>query len=160
MTNLLAISSQGRWWPEYSVPASWGLLLMQWLMRFRVLWGSYKSYHGFHPAPRPLCYQSLSATGALRWNNHDIPEEFNFASDVVDYWTKMEKVRRHLWWGWGQEWPPWLILLLVSWGPQNKHSFCLSLPVLWEKLVFGYSILSLASSLLLWASVVLSMKWG
>lgn len=68
---------------------------MQWLMRFRVLWGIRKSFHGFHPAPRQLCCQSSSGLRAPKWNDHDTPEEFNFASSVLDYWAEMEKVRVH-----------------------------------------------------------------
>lgn len=68
---------------------------MQWLMKFRVLWGIRKPYRGFHPAPGYLRCQPLSGVGAPRWNDYDVPEEFNFASDVLDYWTQMEKVRSH-----------------------------------------------------------------
>nr|KAF6354203.1 acyl-CoA synthetase medium chain family member 1 [Myotis myotis] len=76
---------------------------MQWLMRLRVLWGTHKSCHAFHLAPRTLRFQSVSATGAPRWNDHDRPEKFNFASDVLDYWTQMEKEGKRgpnpaLWW--------------------------------------------------------------
>ncbi|XP_036135877.1 acyl-coenzyme A synthetase ACSM1, mitochondrial-like [Molossus molossus] len=76
---------------------------MQGLTRFRVLWGIHKSFHGFHPAPRHLHYQSLSAPGTTRWNDQDTPEEFNFASDVIDYWTQIEKEGKRgpnpaLWW--------------------------------------------------------------
>lgn len=76
---------------------------MQWLMRLRVLWGTHKSCHAFHLAPRTLRFQSVSATGAQRWNDHDRPEKFNFASDVLDYWTQMEKEGKRgpnpaLWW--------------------------------------------------------------
>ncbi|XP_006153357.1 acyl-coenzyme A synthetase ACSM1, mitochondrial [Tupaia chinensis] len=63
---------------------------MQWLMRFRVIWGIHKSFHGFHTAPWKLRFQS-SGVGAPRWNDNDMPEEFNFASYVVDYWAQMEK---------------------------------------------------------------------
>ncbi|XP_059548385.1 acyl-coenzyme A synthetase ACSM1, mitochondrial-like isoform X1 [Myotis daubentonii] len=76
---------------------------MQWLMRLRVLWGTHKSCHAFHLAPRTLRFQSVSAIGAPRWNDHDRPEKFNFASDVLDYWTQMEKEGKRgpnpaLWW--------------------------------------------------------------
>ncbi|EHB04158.1 Acyl-coenzyme A synthetase ACSM1, mitochondrial [Heterocephalus glaber] len=76
---------------------------MQWLMRSRVLWGIHKSLHAFHPAPPPLRCQSLSGVGAPRWNDQDIPKEFNFASYVVDYWVQMEKEGKRgpepaLWW--------------------------------------------------------------
>lgn len=87
---------------------------MRGLMRIRALWGAHKFCHGFRPAPWHLRYQPLSATGAPRWNDHDTPEEFNFASDVIDYWVQMEKVRRHLRWGRGQAWPPRLTLLLAG----------------------------------------------
>ncbi|KAM5199165.1 acyl-coenzyme A synthetase ACSM1, mitochondrial isoform 2-T8 [Hipposideros larvatus] len=76
---------------------------MQRLMRFRALWGTYKSCHGFRPAPRYLRYQSFSEVGVLRSSDHDVPKEFNFARDVVDYWTQIEKMGRRgsnpaLWW--------------------------------------------------------------
>ncbi|XP_036268815.1 acyl-coenzyme A synthetase ACSM1, mitochondrial isoform X1 [Pipistrellus kuhlii] len=76
---------------------------MQWLMRLRVLWGTHKSCHAFQPAPWHLRSQSVTATGAPRWNDHDTPEKFNFASDIVDYWTQMEKEGKRgpnpaLWW--------------------------------------------------------------
>lgn len=76
---------------------------MQWLMRLRVLWGTHKSCHAFHLAPRTLRSQSVPAPGAPRWNDHDTPEKFNFASDVLDYWTQMEKEGKRgpnpaLWW--------------------------------------------------------------
>ncbi|XP_045428425.1 acyl-coenzyme A synthetase ACSM1, mitochondrial isoform X2 [Pipistrellus kuhlii] len=76
---------------------------MQWLMRLRVLWGTHKSCHAFQPASWHLRSQSVTATGAPRWNDHDTPEKFNFASDVVDYWTQMEKEGKRgpnpaLWW--------------------------------------------------------------
>ncbi|XP_008583035.1 PREDICTED: acyl-coenzyme A synthetase ACSM1, mitochondrial [Galeopterus variegatus] len=64
---------------------------MQWLMRSRVLWGIHTSFHGFHPAPRQLRCQSLSGAGAPNWNDYDRPEEFNFASHVLDYWAQIEK---------------------------------------------------------------------
>ncbi|XP_008068156.1 LOW QUALITY PROTEIN: acyl-coenzyme A synthetase ACSM1, mitochondrial-like [Carlito syrichta] len=64
---------------------------MQLLMRLRVLCGIHKSSHSFHSAPWQLRCQSLSGHGVLRWNDYDTPEEFNFASDVLDYWAQMEK---------------------------------------------------------------------
>ncbi|XP_005391188.1 PREDICTED: acyl-coenzyme A synthetase ACSM1, mitochondrial isoform X1 [Chinchilla lanigera] len=76
---------------------------MQWLVRFRVLWGIHKSFHAFHPAPSQLRCQSFSGVGAPKWNDHDVPKEFNFASDVLDYWAQMEKEGKRgpepaLWW--------------------------------------------------------------
>ncbi|XP_070424564.1 acyl-coenzyme A synthetase ACSM1, mitochondrial-like isoform X2 [Equus przewalskii] len=76
---------------------------MQWLMRFRVLWGIHKSCHGFFPAPQHLHCQPLSGAKTSRWNDYDTPKEFNFASDVLDYWTQMEKEGKRgpnpaLWW--------------------------------------------------------------
>ncbi|XP_020035640.2 acyl-coenzyme A synthetase ACSM1, mitochondrial isoform X1 [Castor canadensis] len=64
---------------------------MQWLMRFRALWGIHKAFHGLYPAPQQLRCQALSGVEAPRWNDHDRPEEFNFASHILDYWTQMEK---------------------------------------------------------------------
>ncbi|XP_071067459.1 acyl-coenzyme A synthetase ACSM1, mitochondrial-like isoform X3 [Dasypus novemcinctus] len=74
---------------------------MQWLMRFRVLWGIQKPIHQFPPAPWHLRCQCLSE--APKWNDYDSPEEFNFARDVLDYWSQMEKEGRRgpnpaLWW--------------------------------------------------------------
>uniref|UniRef100_A0A8C9A234 medium-chain acyl-CoA ligase n=1 Tax=Prolemur simus TaxID=1328070 RepID=A0A8C9A234_PROSS len=66
---------------------------MQWLIRFRIFRAIHKSSHGFHPAPWQLHYQSSSKAGAARWNDHDVPEEFNFANCVLDYWAQMEKGR-------------------------------------------------------------------
>ncbi|KAK2502052.1 hypothetical protein MC885_001774 [Smutsia gigantea] len=76
---------------------------MQWLMRFWVLGRIHKSYHGFHPAPWHLRCQSLSGAGAPRWNDYTVPKEFNFASNVLGYWTQMEKEGKRgpspaLWW--------------------------------------------------------------
>lgn len=69
---------------------------MQRLMRFRALWGTHTSCHGFRPAPQKLRYQALSGAGAPGWSDHNRPEEFNFARDVVDHWAQLEKVRGHL----------------------------------------------------------------
>ncbi|XP_068380574.1 acyl-coenzyme A synthetase ACSM1, mitochondrial-like isoform X3 [Eschrichtius robustus] len=76
---------------------------MQRLMKFRVLWDIHRSRCGFHPALQRLRCQSLSGAGAPRWNDCDTPEEFNFANDVLDYWTQMEKEGKRgpnpaLWW--------------------------------------------------------------
>ncbi|XP_071461862.1 acyl-coenzyme A synthetase ACSM1, mitochondrial [Marmota flaviventris] len=80
---------------------------MQRLMRFRILCGIHKSFHIFHPAPRQVCRQSSSGLRAPRWSDHDTPEEFNFASSVLDYWAQMEKEGKRgsetaLWWVNGQ----------------------------------------------------------
>lgn len=96
ITSLLTI--QGRWRPENSVLSSWALSTMQQLMRFLGLWNIHKPSHGFHSAFGYLHCQALTEVGAPRWNDYDVPKEFNFASDVLDYWTRMEKVRSHLWW--------------------------------------------------------------
>ncbi|XP_026375991.1 acyl-coenzyme A synthetase ACSM1, mitochondrial [Ursus americanus] len=88
---------------------------MQWLMKFRVLWGIRKPYRGFHPAPGYLRCQSLSGVGALRWNDYDVPEEFNFASDVLDYWTQMEKE--------GKRGPNPALWLVNNQGDELKWSF-------------------------------------
>ncbi|XP_029805587.1 acyl-coenzyme A synthetase ACSM1, mitochondrial isoform X2 [Suricata suricatta] len=78
---------------------------MQRLMRLHVFWGirQSQSYHGFHPAPWYLYCRSLSGAGGLRWNDHNRPAEFNFASNVLDYWTQMEQEGKRgpnpaLWW--------------------------------------------------------------
>uniref|UniRef100_K7EUC6 medium-chain acyl-CoA ligase n=4 Tax=Pongo abelii TaxID=9601 RepID=K7EUC6_PONAB len=80
---------------------------MQWLMRFRTLWGIHKSFHNIHPAPSQLRCRSLSEFGAPRWNDYEVPEEFNFASYVLDYWAQMEKEGKRgpnpaFWWVNGQ----------------------------------------------------------
>ncbi|XP_039079739.1 acyl-coenzyme A synthetase ACSM1, mitochondrial-like isoform X2 [Hyaena hyaena] len=76
---------------------------MERLMRFQDPRGNRQSYNDFHPALWYLCCQSSPGAGALRWNDHDRPEEFNFASDVLDYWTQMEQEGKRgpnpaLWW--------------------------------------------------------------
>ncbi|XP_033614638.1 acyl-coenzyme A synthetase ACSM1, mitochondrial isoform X2 [Fukomys damarensis] len=76
---------------------------MQWLVRFRVLWGVHRSLRALHPAPAHLGCQPLTGVGAPRWSDHDMPKEFNFASDVMDYWAQMEKEGKRgpgpaLWW--------------------------------------------------------------
>ncbi|XP_077619202.1 acyl-coenzyme A synthetase ACSM1, mitochondrial-like [Crocuta crocuta] len=76
---------------------------MQRLMRLQVLWGIRHSYNGIHPSRWYICCRSLSRAGALRWNDDNRPEGFNFASDVLDYWTQMEQERKRgpnpaLWW--------------------------------------------------------------
>ncbi|XP_006721079.1 acyl-coenzyme A synthetase ACSM1, mitochondrial isoform X1 [Homo sapiens] len=80
---------------------------MQWLMRFRTLWGIHKSFHNIHPAPSQLRCRSLSEFGAPRWNDYEVPEEFNFASYVLDYWAQKEKEGKRgpnpaFWWVNGQ----------------------------------------------------------
>lgn len=69
---------------------------MQWLLRSRALWGIHTSCRGFRSAPQYLHYQSLSGAGTPRWSDDYNPKEFNFARDVFDYWTQMEKVRQPL----------------------------------------------------------------
>ncbi|XP_003478219.2 acyl-coenzyme A synthetase ACSM1, mitochondrial [Cavia porcellus] len=76
---------------------------MQWLMRLRVLPCIHKSFQTFHRVPPQLRCQSFSEVGAPIWNDHDVPKEFNFASDVLDYWAQMEKEGKRgpepaLWW--------------------------------------------------------------
>ncbi|XP_006892715.1 PREDICTED: acyl-coenzyme A synthetase ACSM1, mitochondrial-like [Elephantulus edwardii] len=76
---------------------------MQWLMRLTAIRAFRKSCHSFHPAPWHQPFQSFSEVGAPKWNDYDRPEEFNFASDVIDYWTQMEKEGKRgpapaLWW--------------------------------------------------------------
>uniref|UniRef100_A0A8C5KKA2 medium-chain acyl-CoA ligase n=2 Tax=Jaculus jaculus TaxID=51337 RepID=A0A8C5KKA2_JACJA len=76
---------------------------MQWLMRFRLPQGISKLIHSFHLAPQLRHYQPLSGVEAQRWSEHNIPEEFNFASHVLDYWAQMEKEGKRgpnpaLWW--------------------------------------------------------------
>ncbi|XP_006876036.1 PREDICTED: acyl-coenzyme A synthetase ACSM1, mitochondrial-like [Chrysochloris asiatica] len=76
---------------------------MQWLTRFQVIWTIHKNCHRFHSAHWHLLSRSLSGASDPKWNDHDKPEEFNFARDVLDYWTQMEKEGRRgpnpaLWW--------------------------------------------------------------
>uniref|UniRef100_A0A8C6QHM3 medium-chain acyl-CoA ligase n=1 Tax=Nannospalax galili TaxID=1026970 RepID=A0A8C6QHM3_NANGA len=65
---------------------------MRYLKKFQIPWGH-----------RQLSCQSSSAVGAPKWNDHDTPEEFNFASHVLDYWAQMEEEGKRgpgpaLWW--------------------------------------------------------------
>ncbi|XP_075384475.1 acyl-coenzyme A synthetase ACSM1, mitochondrial [Tenrec ecaudatus] len=76
---------------------------MQWLMKFRVVGTIHKSRHSVQPALQHLHYRFSSATRAQQWSGHDTPVEFNFARDVMDYWTQMEKDGKRasspaLWW--------------------------------------------------------------
>ncbi|KAM5228174.1 acyl-coenzyme A synthetase ACSM1, mitochondrial [Ctenodactylus gundi] len=72
---------------------------MQWLTRFWVLRSIHKSFQA------PLLSRCSSSSGvkAPRWNDYDAPEEFNFASCIMDYWAQMEKEGKRgpgpaLWW--------------------------------------------------------------
>lgn len=70
-------------------------LNMQWLKRFQISLDICKFFHGFSLSPTQLHRQLFSGVRAPRWNDHDSPEEFNFASDILDYWAQMEEVRGH-----------------------------------------------------------------
>lgn len=76
---------------------------MQWLKSFQVC----KVLQGFSLSPIQLHRRLFSKVGAPRWNDHDSPEEFNFASDVLDYWAQMEEEGKRgpnpaFWWVNGQ----------------------------------------------------------
>ncbi|XP_040829869.1 acyl-coenzyme A synthetase ACSM1, mitochondrial-like [Ochotona curzoniae] len=76
---------------------------MQWLMRLRALRGIRKSFRGFQAAPWHLHCRPVTGVGVPKWNDFDRPEEFNFASDVLDYWAQMEQEGKReanpaLWW--------------------------------------------------------------
>ncbi|XP_048188690.1 acyl-coenzyme A synthetase ACSM1, mitochondrial-like isoform X2 [Perognathus longimembris pacificus] len=80
---------------------------MQWLVRGRILWGAHLSYHSLRLAPQQLRYQHVSGVGAPTWSDQYYPEEFNFASHVLDYWAQMEKEGKRgpkpaFWWVSGQ----------------------------------------------------------
>lgn len=92
---------------------------MQWLMRLRALRGIRKSFRGFQAAPWHLHCRPVTGVGVPKWNDFDRPEEFNFASDVLDYWAQMEQVRGH------HQYEGRFLLLLLGTGAA-KGSFCLS----------------------------------
>lgn len=76
---------------------------MQWLKSFQIC----KVLQGFSLSPTQLHRRLFSRVGAPRWNDHDSPEEFNFASDVLDYWAQMEEEGKRgpspaFWWVNGQ----------------------------------------------------------
>ncbi|XP_008842081.1 acyl-coenzyme A synthetase ACSM1, mitochondrial isoform X1 [Nannospalax galili] len=76
---------------------------MRYLKKFQIPWGIFKLFHSFRLGHRQLSCQSSSAVGAPKWNDHDTPEEFNFASHVLDYWAQMEEEGKRgpgpaLWW--------------------------------------------------------------
>ncbi|XP_074063224.1 acyl-coenzyme A synthetase ACSM1, mitochondrial-like isoform X2 [Macrotis lagotis] len=79
---------------------------MQLLMRspvFRGLWVPWPSYGFLHPHYRHLLAQPLSRIETPTWGDYEIPKEFNFASDVMDHWARMEKEGKRdplpaLWW--------------------------------------------------------------
>ncbi|XP_027730092.1 acyl-coenzyme A synthetase ACSM1, mitochondrial-like isoform X2 [Vombatus ursinus] len=79
---------------------------MQLLMRSQVLrglWVSWPIYGSLHPHPRHLLARPFSRTETPQWGDYEIPKEFNFASDVMDHWARMEKEGKRdplpaLWW--------------------------------------------------------------
>ncbi|CAH6793016.1 acyl-coenzyme A synthetase ACSM1, mitochondrial [Phodopus roborovskii] len=80
---------------------------MLWLKNFQIPRGIYKFFHSFPPRPSYQHGISTSGIGTQRWNDYDSPEEFNFASDVLDYWAQMEEEGKKgpgpaLWWVNGQ----------------------------------------------------------
>nr|KAF6354191.1 acyl-CoA synthetase medium chain family member 1 [Myotis myotis] len=64
---------------------------MQWLMRLRVLWGTHKSCHAFHLAPRTLRFQSLKQSNAHSIVTTDAlaPEVDSVASECPALKTKL-----------------------------------------------------------------------
>lgn len=80
---------------------------MQWLRRFLTPLGICKSLHRFSLHCSQLHRRLISGVGAQRWNDYDSPEEFNFASHVLDYWAQMEAEGKRgsgpaFWWVNGQ----------------------------------------------------------
>ncbi|XP_072454070.1 acyl-coenzyme A synthetase ACSM1, mitochondrial-like isoform X2 [Notamacropus eugenii] len=79
---------------------------MQLLMRSQVLrglWVSWPTHRPLCPHPRNLLAQPYSRTEIPQWGDYEIPKEFNFASDVMDHWERMEKEGKRgplpaLWW--------------------------------------------------------------
>ncbi|KAL1774469.1 acyl-coenzyme A synthetase ACSM1, mitochondrial [Sigmodon hispidus] len=76
---------------------------MQWLKKFQIPWGIYKCFHSFSPSRSQKHSMTTAGVGRQRWNDYDSPEEFNFASDVLDYWAQMEEEGKRgpgpaLWW--------------------------------------------------------------
>ncbi|XP_043825116.1 acyl-coenzyme A synthetase ACSM1, mitochondrial-like isoform X1 [Dromiciops gliroides] len=76
------------------------------LMRFQVLRGlqlAWPTYRSLHHHPKHCLARPFSRTKTLQWANYEIPKEFNFASDVIDHWARMEKEGKRdplpaLWW--------------------------------------------------------------
>ncbi|XP_028913324.1 acyl-coenzyme A synthetase ACSM4, mitochondrial isoform X2 [Ornithorhynchus anatinus] len=67
------------------------------------LWVHRPSSRWLHRQSRVLVPQKPAATEILQWAERELPEEFNFASDVLDQWARVEKdgkEPRHpaLWW--------------------------------------------------------------
>ncbi|XP_052031033.1 acyl-coenzyme A synthetase ACSM1, mitochondrial [Apodemus sylvaticus] len=80
---------------------------MQWLKRFPIPSSICKFFHGFSLSLPQLHRRLFSGVGAPRWTDHASPEEFNFASDVLDYWAQMEEEGKRgagpaFWWVNGQ----------------------------------------------------------
>ncbi|XP_055483417.1 acyl-coenzyme A synthetase ACSM4, mitochondrial isoform X3 [Psammomys obesus] len=80
---------------------------MQWLMKIQISRGICKFIHSFSLSPLRLHSRSSSGVRTQRWNDYDSPEEFNFASDVLDDWAQMEEEGKRgpspaLWWVNGQ----------------------------------------------------------
>lgn len=76
---------------------------MWWLTKCRLFWATLRGCRGFRPAPQHLRSLAFSGVEAPRWNDQDRPTEFNFANDVLDYWTQMEEEGKRpqspaLWW--------------------------------------------------------------
>ncbi|XP_036597561.1 acyl-coenzyme A synthetase ACSM1, mitochondrial-like [Trichosurus vulpecula] len=69
----------------------------------RGLWVPWPTYGSRHLHPRNLLAQAFSRTEIPQWGDYDVPKEFNFASDVMDHWARMEKEGKRdpvpaLWW--------------------------------------------------------------
>ncbi|XP_038618395.1 acyl-coenzyme A synthetase ACSM4, mitochondrial-like isoform X2 [Tachyglossus aculeatus] len=67
------------------------------------LWVHRPSSRWLHQHSRVLMPQKPAATEILRWAERELPEEFNFASDVLDQWARVEKESKRprppaLWW--------------------------------------------------------------
>uniref|UniRef100_A0A8C9NWZ5 medium-chain acyl-CoA ligase n=1 Tax=Spermophilus dauricus TaxID=99837 RepID=A0A8C9NWZ5_SPEDA len=68
---------------------------LQKLQRLYTLWSPEMSRYTLHVTVRQL--------SSIPWGHQDVPEKFNFASNVIDYWAGMEKAGKRppgpaLWW--------------------------------------------------------------
>ncbi|GAB1292610.1 Acyl-coenzyme A synthetase ACSM1, mitochondrial [Apodemus speciosus] len=80
---------------------------MWWLKKLPIPSSICKFFHGFSLSLPQLHRRLFSGAGTPRWTDHDSPEEFNFASDVLDYWAQMEEEGKRgagpaFWWVNGQ----------------------------------------------------------
>lgn len=68
---------------------------MKILHEFQVLrspWSIQTLHRLFHQYPKTLAPLNFSDYEAINRNEQEVPEYFNFASDVLDNWSRIEKV--------------------------------------------------------------------